>query len=135
MDKINMTKHKRGLGRGLDALLSISNVTQDKEIKEVDEITTNDIVELKSPYTAIGFGVLSFNVDLDSAESTVTRAFAGGRTTFTITHSLGTLDIKPEVFRLSDGRTIGWRIERTGINTIEASRNGNVADGLFRLII
>ncbi|ASK78842.1 chromosome partitioning protein ParB [Paraphotobacterium marinum] len=41
-----MTKHKRGLGRGLDALLSISNVTQDKEIKEVDEITTNDIVEL-----------------------------------------------------------------------------------------
>ena len=41
-----MTKHKRGLGRGLDALLSISNVTQDKEIKEIDEITTNDIVEL-----------------------------------------------------------------------------------------
>lgn len=97
--------------------------------------TVNDIVELKSPYTAIGFGVLSFNVDLDSAESTVARAFAGGRTTFTVTHSLGTLDIKPEVFRLSDGRTIGWRIERTGINTIEASRNGNVADGLFRLII
>ena len=78
---------------------------------------------------------LTFNVDLDSAESSVSRVFAGGRTTFTVTHNLGTLDIKPEVFRLSDGRTIGFRVERTGINTIDVSRNGNIADGLFRLVI
>jgi hypothetical protein len=77
----------------------------------------------------------SFAVDLDSAESSVARAFAGGRTTFTITHNLGTLDLKPEVFRLSDGRTLGFRVERTGVNTVEASRNGNIADGLFRLVI
>lgn len=80
-------------------------------------------------------GTSSFAVNLDSAESTVTRAVAGGRTTFTVTHNLGSLDIKPEVFRLSDGRTIGWRIERTGINTVEASRAGNVANGLFRILI
>ena len=84
---------------------------------------TSDIVDLK------------FNVDLDSAESSVTRVFAGGRTTFTVTHNLNTLDIKPEVFRLSDGRTVGWREERTGVNTVEVSRNGNIADGLFRLVI
>ena len=78
---------------------------------------------------------LTFNVDLDSAESSVARVFAGGRTIFTITHNLGTLDLKPQVFRLSDGRTIGFRVERTGINTIEVSRNGNIADGLFRLLI
>lgn len=77
----------------------------------------------------------SFNVDLDSAESSVTRVVAGGRTTFEATHNLNTLDIKPEVFRLSNGRTIGWRIERTGVNTVEASRSGNVADGLFRIVI
>jgi hypothetical protein len=77
----------------------------------------------------------SFAVDLDSAESSVARAVAGGRTTFTVTHNLNTLDIKPVVFRLSDGRNIGWRIERTGVNTVEASRNGNIADGLFRLVI
>ena len=82
-----------------------------------------------------GTGALSFAVDLDSAEATVTRVFAGGRTTFTVTHSLGTLDVKPEVYRLSNGRTVGWRIERTGVNTVEASRNGNVADGLFRITI
>lgn len=82
-----------------------------------------------------GTGALTFAVDLDSAEATVTRVFAGGRTTYTVTHSLGTLDVKPEVYRLSNGRTVGWRIERTGVNTVEASRNGNIGDGLFRIVI
>jgi len=78
---------------------------------------------------------LVFNVDLDSAEASVTRAVAGGRTAFTITHSLNTLDLQAQVFRLSDGRGINWRIERTGVNTIDASRAGTVADGLFRILI
>lgn len=76
-----------------------------------------------------------FAVNLDSAESSISRVFAGGRTTFTVTHNLNTLDLKPEVFRLSDGRTVGWRVERTGVNTVEVSRNGNIADGLFRILI
>jgi len=76
-----------------------------------------------------------FNVDLDSAEASVTRVVSGGRTTFTVTHSLNTLDLIAQVFRLSDGRGINWRIERTGVNTIEASRAGTVADGQFRILI
>lgn len=76
-----------------------------------------------------------FNVDLDSAEASVTRAVSGGRTTFTVTHSLNTLDLIVQVFRLSDGRGINWRIDRTGVNTIEASRAGTVADGQFRILI
>jgi len=75
------------------------------------------------------------NINLDDALSPVSRVFSGGRTTFTVTHNFNTLDLKPEVFRLSDGRTIGWRIERTTANTIEASRSGNVANGLFRILI
>jgi hypothetical protein len=82
-----------------------------------------------------GGGSIGLNVDLDSAEASVTRAVVGGRTEFTITHSLNTLDLETEVFRLSDGRTIGWRIERTGVNVILASRAGTVADGLFRILI
>jgi len=77
----------------------------------------------------------AFNVNLDSVESSVTRIVAGGRTTFAVTHNLNTLDLKPEVFRLSDGRTIGWRIERTGVNTIDVSRAGNIANNLFRVVI
>ena len=77
----------------------------------------------------------AFNVDLDSSESSVSRSFAGGRTTFTVTHNLNTLDIKPEVFRFSDGRTIAFRVERTSVNEVEVSRNGNIADGDYRLVI
>lgn len=79
--------------------------------------------------------ISQFAVNLDSAEATVTRVFSGGRTTFTVTHTANSLDIKPEVFRLSDGRTISWRIERTSVSTVECSRAGNVADGLFRFLI
>ena len=76
-----------------------------------------------------------FAVNLDSAESSISRVFAGGRTTFTVTHNLNTLDLKPEVFRVSNGRTMGWRTERTGVNIVEVSRTGNVADGDFRILI
>ena len=77
----------------------------------------------------------AFNVNLDSVETSVTRVVAGGRTTFTVTHNLNTLDLKPEVFRVSNGRTMGWRTERTGVNIVEVSRTGNVADGDFRILI
>jgi len=76
-----------------------------------------------------------FAVDLDSAESSVTRVESGGRTNYTITHNLNTLDLNSEVFRLSDGRTIGWSVERTGVNTVVASRAGSIANGLFRIIL
>ena len=79
--------------------------------------------------------LLSFNIDLDSAEASVSRVFAGGRTTFTIAHNLNTLDLIVQIYRLSDGRGINWRIERTGVNTIEASRAGTVANGQFRILI
>ena len=98
---------------------------------------TNITVDANGRITAASNGVaaLSFAVDLDSAEASVTRVFAGGRTTFTVTHNLNTLDVKPQVYRLSDGRTIGWRVERTGVNTVDVSRNGNIANGLFRAVI
>ena len=82
-----------------------------------------------------GSGGGNFSVDLDSAESTVTRAFATGSTTFTVTHNLNTEDIQAEVYRLSDKETIGWTIVRTSVNVIECSRAGNVADNLFRVVI
>ena len=78
---------------------------------------------------------LKFNIDLDSAESSVTRVFSGGRTTFTVTHNLNTKDVVGQVKRLSNDRQISWRIETPTVNTIEASRSGNVADNLFRILI
>ena len=77
----------------------------------------------------------SFNINLDSAETSVTRVVAGGRTTWTVTHNLNSLDLSVEVFRISNGRTVGLRIDRIGVNTIEASRAGTIADGTYRIII
>jgi len=79
--------------------------------------------------------VVNFNIDLDSTLGAVTRAVAGGRTTYTVTHNLNTLDVIVQVYRVSDGRGINWRIERTGVNTVEASRAGTVTDGDFRILI
>jgi len=74
-------------------------------------------------------------VDLDSSESSVTRTFAGGRTTFTINHNFGTQDVFDRLYRISDGRRFNWRVETTTNNNLEASRAGNVADGVFRILI
>jgi len=79
--------------------------------------------------------VQKLSVNLDSAESSVTRSFSGGRTTFTITHNFGSKDVLDRVYRLSDDRRINWRIETPTANTLEASRAGNVANGLFRITL
>ena len=77
----------------------------------------------------------SLSVDLDSSISNVTRTVAGGRTFFQVTHNFNTKNISVEIWRKSDGRTLNWRVERTGVDTVEASRAGTVADGLHTVKI
>lgn len=115
------------VGNTFDLMVRGSLATADRTQSLQDDSGT--IALLKN------IAVSQFAVNLDSAEATVTRVFAGGRTTFTVTHPANSLDIKPEIFRLADGRTIEWRIERTSTSTVECSRAGNVADGLFRFLI
>jgi len=115
------------VGNTFDTMVRGSLATADRTQTLQDD--SGSIALLKN------IAISQFAVNLDSAEATVTRVFAGGRTTFTVTHTANSLDIKPQVFRLSDGRTIEWRIERTSTSTVECSRAGNVADGLFRFLI
>jgi len=75
------------------------------------------------------------SVDLDSSESSVTRTVSGGRTTFTITHNFNSLDVIAQVYRISNSRDVGWRIQRNGVNELEASRSGTIPDGDFRIVI
>lgn len=77
----------------------------------------------------------SYAEDLDSVSPSITRTFSAGKTTFEVTHGLNTLDIKPEIFELSTGETVLWTVIRVGVNTVEVSRPGNVADGLYRILI
>lgn len=91
-------------------------------------------LKLKTNLDNQGF-TKKFAVDLDSAEASVGRVFAGGETTFTITHGLNTTDVQVEVFRISNGKTVLGDYVRTGANTIDVVGNGNIADGTFRVVI
>ena len=92
----------------------------------------NDVI---TEVTSSSPSATSFAVDLDNAESSVTRSVSGGRTYFDVVHSLASLDVVVQFVRLSDGRTVSMRLERTGVNDVQASRAGDVASGVYRVLI
>lgn len=110
-------------GDGVDNTDPANPVLSFPDADEVDDLATTKKF------------VRKLYINLDSAESSVTRATAGGRTIFTITHNFNTKDVLDRVYRISDDRRINWRIETPTVNTLEASRAGTVADGLFRILI
>ena len=89
---------------------------------------------------AVLLGNLSFTekfaVDLNGAgEASVVRTFAGGKTTWTVTHSLNTLDVQVEVKEIATGETVGTDVIENTINSTDIVVNGNVADNLYRVVI
>ena len=85
--------------------------------------------------TSLSGVVAKFAVDLDSAEGTVTRTFAGGVTTFVVTHSLNTLDTQTQLRLISDGKQTQFEVESTSANTVTIRGNGSIADNTFRAVI
>ena len=76
-----------------------------------------------------------FAVNLDSADANVTRAFAGGQTTFTVTHNLGTTDIVVAITEVATGEQVLATIDETAANTVDIIFNGNQADGDYKVTI
>ena len=77
-----------------------------------------------------------FAVDLDGAgEASVVRVFAGGQTTWTVTHNLGTVDVDVIVKEIATGEVVSTEVIATTINAIEVIVNGNKADGVYRVTI
>ena len=76
-----------------------------------------------------------FAVDLDNAEGTVVRAFAGGITTFTVTHSLGTLDTVVSVKEIATGEEVVTDVDNTGTNSLDIKFAGNKADDVYRVTV
>ena len=81
-------------------------------------------------------GVIKYAVDLDGAgEATVTRTFAGGVTTFVVTHSLATLDVQVQVRLIADGKQTLFEVESTDANNVTIRGNGSIADNTYRVVI
>jgi hypothetical protein len=76
-----------------------------------------------------------FGVALDSADVNVTRVFAAGETTFTVTHSLGTKDINTSTYRVSNDDEVGASVQASTTNTAVFVFSGNVANNTFRVVI
>jgi len=78
---------------------------------------------------------LAQNFDLDSALTNITRVFAAGRTTWTITHTLSSLDVRVNNFLQANNESIELTVRRTSTTTIEIEALGNVVDNTYRTSI
>ena len=77
-----------------------------------------------------------FAVDLDGAgEASVARAFAGGITTWTVTHNIGNADLSCTVKEISSSEEVVTDVVFVDVNRLEIKVAGNVADDVYRVTI
>jgi len=79
-----------------------------------------------------------FAVNLNSTDPSglVSVVNSGSNWTYTVTHNLDSLDVKPELFRLSDGASVNAGIKRIGVNQITVRiKSTSNPDPLYRVII
>ena len=77
-----------------------------------------------------------FNVDLINTDPNVVRAVVGGRTTWTVTHTFATRDVRVEVYNNGgDYDTQFLTIKRPTINTVVIEGAGTIADNSFKASI
>jgi len=105
-----------------------TQVITDAGTNDTDAVTPLKLVT----FLANNGYIKKYAVNLDNAEGTVTRVFAGGETTFTVVHSLGSVDILPAIKEISTGDMWVTTVKTVDANTHDVVFNGNVADGVFR---
>ena len=77
-----------------------------------------------------------FAVDLDGAgEASVARAFAGGVTTWTVTHNIGNADLSCTVKEISSSEEVVTDVVFVDVNRLEVKMAGSKADNLYRVTI
>jgi hypothetical protein len=111
------------------------------ELATAAEVATGtDAVKAITPATlATALGGLVFptvyGVALDSAETDVTRVFAGGQTVYTVVHAQGFTNFQSEVKEVSTGDKVIVDISTTDTNTLTVAFNGNSTDNTFNLVL
>ena len=100
---------------------------------------TNDtkaVTPLKlATYNAAQGYAKKFAVNLADAEASVVRTFAGGETTYAVTHGFTALDIQCKVYRQSDGKEVLADIEVVSTTVVNVIFNGNSTDNTYRVVI
>ena len=75
----------------------------------------------------------TYGINLDSAETDVTRVFAGGQTTYTVAHNQNITVTVSEVKEISTGDVVLVDLTEVDANTFEVNFNGNSTDNTFKL--
>jgi len=79
-----------------------------------------------------------FAIDLHSVNhpTIVSVVNVGSNWTYTVIHNLDSLDVKPEIFRLSDGKSVGAAIKRINVNEVTVRvKSTLIPNGVYRIII
>jgi hypothetical protein len=110
--------------------------TQAETTTGVDDSKIITPLKLKTELDSRLAGAIDkFSVNLDDAELTVTRVFAGGATTYTITHGLGEIDTVIQVKEIASGENIGALIDTVDANTIEVKLNGSSVNNTLKVTV
>ena len=75
------------------------------------------------------------HVDLADAEASVVRTFAGGETTYAVTHGFTTTDIQAEVYLQSTGARVITDVVTDSATVVNVVFNGNSTDDTYRVVI
>jgi len=100
---------------------------------------TNDtkaVTPLKlATYNAAQGYTKKFAVDLADAETSVVRTFAGGETTYAVTHGFNTTDIQTEVYLQSTGARVITDVVTVSATVVNVVFNGNSTDDTYRIVV
>ena len=122
------------LNQATETDLGIARLATQAEVNTgTDDETIVTPLKLQTKLDNLTFAE-KFSILLDSADPNVARVFSGGVTTFTVTHTLNTLDFaEVGVRRISNGRYVTGDFVAVNATTVTIEGNGNIADGLFQL--
>jgi len=93
--------------------------------------------EFVTPYTLANsnFADKKFAVNLADAEASVVRTFAGGETTYAVTHGFTDLDVQTEVYSQSTGARVITDVIAVSTTVVNVVFNGNSTDNTYRVVI
>ena len=77
----------------------------------------------------------TFSVALNDSLGTVSRTFAGGVTTYTVTHSLGKNDVVSQIKEIASSENVEALIVEVDSNNIDVKFNGNSTNNTFKVSI
>lgn len=77
----------------------------------------------------------TFSVALNDALGTVSRTFAGGVTTYTVTHSLGKNNVVSQIKEIASFENVEALIVEVDSNNIDVKFNGNSTNNTFKVTI